>query len=170
MHYQYAVSIQHSSGVHISLITPNIVLTAAHCQGGLNSAVIGRQSFTVNDGELILHGNFNNDGLSDFIVPDFNAHHVYMQQQDGSFTKFSYKAKRMFESEFSVKFTKSEILKKEKIACSVRITISPTAISLALLRFLLVTQSTSIPINFGKARAVALVNKRKINPRKNFHL
>lgn len=32
---------------------------------------------------------FNNDGLSDFIVPDFNAHHVYMQQQDGSFTKFS---------------------------------------------------------------------------------
>lgn len=32
---------------------------------------------------------FNNDTLSDFIVPDFNAHHVYMQQQDGSFTKYS---------------------------------------------------------------------------------
>ena len=32
---------------------------------------------------------FNNDGLSDFIVPDFNAHHVYMQQQDGSFSQFS---------------------------------------------------------------------------------
>lgn len=31
----------------------------------------------------------NNDGLSDFVVTDFNAHHVYLQQQDGSFNKFS---------------------------------------------------------------------------------
>lgn len=32
---------------------------------------------------------FNKDGLSDFIVPDFKAHHVYMQQQNGSFSQFS---------------------------------------------------------------------------------
>lgn len=32
---------------------------------------------------------FNRDGLSDFLVPDFQAHHVYMQQQDGSFRQFS---------------------------------------------------------------------------------
>ena len=32
---------------------------------------------------------FNKDGLSDFIVPDFKSHHVYMQQRDGSFSQFS---------------------------------------------------------------------------------
>ncbi len=31
----------------------------------------------------------NKDGLSDFVVPDFKAHHLYLQQQDGSFNRFS---------------------------------------------------------------------------------
>lgn len=31
----------------------------------------------------------NKDGLSDFVVPDFNAYHIYLQQQDGSFSHFS---------------------------------------------------------------------------------
>ncbi|MNL20811.1 hypothetical protein D3C87_1420750 [compost metagenome] len=76
----------------------------------------------------------------------------------------------MFDNEFSVKLTKSEILKNEKIACNARITIRATAISFALLRSLLVTQSTNIPISLGKARAVALVSNKKSKPRKNFHL
>lgn len=32
---------------------------------------------------------FNNDNLSDFLLPDFNAYQLWMQQQDGSFRHFS---------------------------------------------------------------------------------
>lgn len=31
----------------------------------------------------------NNDNLSDFLLPDFNAYQLWMQQQDGSFRRFS---------------------------------------------------------------------------------
>lgn len=45
------------------------------------------------DGKRLMKLDFvydlNKDGLSDFIVPDFKAHHVYMQQQNGSFSQFS---------------------------------------------------------------------------------
>ena len=32
---------------------------------------------------------FNNDGLTDFLLPDFNAYQLWMQQTDGSFRHFS---------------------------------------------------------------------------------
>ncbi|WP_419572301.1 FG-GAP repeat domain-containing protein [Rheinheimera sp.] len=31
----------------------------------------------------------NKDGLSDFLIPDFQAYHLYLQQTDGSFNRFS---------------------------------------------------------------------------------
>ncbi|WP_337842683.1 VCBS repeat-containing protein [Rheinheimera sp.] len=31
----------------------------------------------------------NKDGLSDFLIPDFQAYHLYLQQADGSFNRFS---------------------------------------------------------------------------------
>ncbi|KAL7476501.1 hypothetical protein ACHAW6_002358 [Cyclotella cf. meneghiniana] len=57
LRYQYAVSLQNmSTGSRIcggSLIAPDIVLTAAHCQGDFNTAVIGRHNLSSSEGESI---------------------------------------------------------------------------------------------------------------------
>jgi hypothetical protein len=50
-------------------------------------------AYPVTDAKRMLMLDFsvdlNQDGLSDFIVPDFRAVHVLMQQKDGKFTQFS---------------------------------------------------------------------------------
>jgi trypsin len=53
--FPYAVSIQDNIGHFCggSLIAPDMVLTAAHCQGGQYSVVIGRHDLTTNEGESI---------------------------------------------------------------------------------------------------------------------
>ena len=66
---------------------------------------------------------------------------------------------------FSVKLINNDNLKNEKKECSDRIIINPSAMFRALIKSLLLTQSTNIPNNFGKASAVPPVNKRKNNPK-----
>lgn len=53
--YSYAVSLQDYIGHFCggSLIAPDVVLSAAHCQGGSYDVVIGRHDLTDNDGEVI---------------------------------------------------------------------------------------------------------------------
>jgi trypsin len=53
--FPYAVSIQDSIGHFCggSLIAPDMILTAAHCQGGSYNAVIGRHNLSSNSGESI---------------------------------------------------------------------------------------------------------------------
>lgn len=53
--YSYAVSLSDRIGHFCggSLICPDVVLTAAHCQGGEYDAIIGRHDLRSNDGEEI---------------------------------------------------------------------------------------------------------------------
>jgi len=83
----------------------------------------------------------------------------------GNFTRLLYNANLKFASVFSVKFTNNEIRKNENTDCKTKTPINPSAIVFALAVSLFLTQSTSQPINLGKARAVALVSNKKINPR-----
>jgi trypsin len=55
MRFPYAVSIQDNIGHFCggSLIAPDMILTAAHCQGGSYNVVIGRHDLGSNDGESI---------------------------------------------------------------------------------------------------------------------
>ena len=66
---------------------------------------------------------------------------------------------------FSVKLTNNESRKNENIDCKNSTITNPTAILLACFKSLFLTQSTSKPINFGKASAVALVNNKKTKPK-----
>ena len=80
-------------------------------------------------------------------------------------TKLVYNANLTLAKVFSVKFTKSDNLKKEKTDCRINTNPNPKAIWLAKPLSFLLTQSTSIPINLGKASAVTLVNNKNNNPR-----
>ena len=75
------------------------------------------------------------------------------------------KANLILAKVFSVKLINKDNLKKEKKDCKSKIPINASAIFLALTKSLAVTQSTSIPNNFGKANAVAPVNRRKTKPK-----
>ena len=95
----------------------------------------------------------------------FNSPTRFCEKNDmGSFTKLLYNETLRFARVFSVKLTNKDNLKKEKIDCKNKITIKPPAIILACVLSLFLTQSISIPISFGKARAVAPVNSKKIKP------
>ncbi|KAL7480176.1 hypothetical protein ACHAW6_009551 [Cyclotella cf. meneghiniana] len=76
LRYQYAVSIHDSVGVHYcggSLIAPDIVLTAAHCQG-LTTVVLGRHNLRSKEGESIpikmetLHAEYNDTTLDNDLM------------------------------------------------------------------------------------------------------
>jgi trypsin len=56
--YSYTVSLNDDWGHFCggSLIAPDVVLSAAHCQGGQYSATVGRHSFNDDDGETIAVG------------------------------------------------------------------------------------------------------------------
>ena len=83
----------------------------------------------------------------------------------GNFTKLLYNAKRIFAKVCSVKLTNKESRKKEKNDCKNKIPTKIKAIELASEVSLFFTQSTKIPINFGKARAVQPVINKKNNPK-----
>ena len=61
--------------------------------------------------------------------------------------------------------TKKYVAHDEKNDCNNKITMSPMAIFWACTKSLLATQSTNIPNNKGKAKAVPPVNSRNTNPR-----
>ena len=82
----------------------------------------------------------------------------------GSLTKLLYNAKRRLANVFSVKLTNNDNLKNEKIDCINNIPSKLNAIKLACDLSLLLTQSTSKPINFGKANAVPPVSNKKNKP------
>lgn len=67
--YSFAVSMQDRIGHFCggSLIAPDVVLSAAHCQGGEYSAVIGRHDLRTNDGDEI-------DVATELPHPDYDSY------------------------------------------------------------------------------------------------